>query len=82
MTSSLQPVGCMFFPKILGSIGGHKGHQSASALPGKYGGIDAIKGAYDDYHKGKLERDRTGIMIHYVTSEVDRGQPIVVREIE
>ena len=52
------------------------------ALPGKYDGIDAIKRAYDDYHKGKLEHDRTGIMIHYVISEVDRGQPIVVREVD
>jgi phosphoribosylglycinamide formyltransferase len=52
------------------------------ALPGKYDGIDAIKRAYDDYHKGKLEHDRTGIMIHYVVPEVDRGEPIVVREIK
>lgn len=70
------------------------------ALPGKYDGIDAIKRAFDDYHKGKLEHGRTGIMIHYVRdsiqvfakvllltdlqviSEVDRGTPIVVREIE
>jgi phosphoribosylglycinamide formyltransferase len=52
------------------------------ALPGKYDGIDAIKRAYDDYHKGKLEHDRTGIMIHYVVPEVDRGEPIVVREIQ
>lgn len=36
------------------------------ALPGKYDGIDAIKRAFDDYHKGKLEGNRTGIMIHYV----------------
>lgn len=36
------------------------------ALPGKYDGKDAIKRAYDDYHRGKLEHDRTGIMIHYV----------------
>ncbi|TVY81074.1 Phosphoribosylglycinamide formyltransferase [Lachnellula suecica] len=52
------------------------------ALPTKYDGINAIKRAYDDYHKGKLENDTTGIMIHYVISEVDRGQPIVVREIQ
>lgn len=51
------------------------------ALPGMYDGIDAIKRAYDDYHKGKLEHDETGIMIHYVISEVDRGQPIVVRKV-
>lgn len=45
-------------------------------------GIDAIKRAYDDYHKGKLENDTTGIMIHYVISQVDRGEPIVVRNIK
>lgn len=52
------------------------------ALPQKYDGAGAIKRAYDDYHKGKLEHDKTGIMIHYVISEVDRGAPIVVREIQ
>jgi phosphoribosylglycinamide formyltransferase len=52
------------------------------ALPRQYDGIDAIKRAYDDYHRGKLEHDKTGIMIHYVISEVDRGEPIVVREIQ
>jgi phosphoribosylglycinamide formyltransferase len=52
------------------------------ALPGKYDGIDAIKRAYDDYHKGKLEHDTTGIMIHYVIGEVDRGEPIVIRKIQ
>lgn len=45
-------------------------------------GINAIERAYDDYHKGKLQDDTTGIMIHYVISEVDRGEPIVVRKIE
>ena len=52
------------------------------ALPGKYDGAGAIERAYDDYQKGKLENDTTGIMIHYVISEVDRGQPIVVRQIQ
>ncbi|KAH8676708.1 putative phosphoribosylglycinamide formyltransferase [Tricladium varicosporioides] len=52
------------------------------ALPGKYDGAGAIERAYDDYHKGKLEHDTTGIMIHYVISEVDRGEPIVVRQIK
>jgi phosphoribosylglycinamide formyltransferase len=51
------------------------------ALPGKYDGAGAIKRAYDDYHRGILEHDRTGIMVHYVISEVDRGTPILVREI-
>jgi hypothetical protein len=39
-------------------------YQSPSALPGRYDGVDAIKRAYDDYHKGTLEHDETGIMIH------------------
>jgi phosphoribosylglycinamide formyltransferase len=36
------------------------------AKPGQYDGINAIQRAYDDYHKGKLEGDKTGLMIHYV----------------
>jgi phosphoribosylglycinamide formyltransferase len=52
------------------------------ALPGKYDGKDAIKRAYDDFQEGKLENNRTGIMIHYVIRDVDRGAPIVQREIE
>jgi phosphoribosylglycinamide formyltransferase len=52
------------------------------ALPGRYNGKDAIKRAYDDYQEGKLENNRTGIMIHYVIRDVDMGTPIVVREIE
>lgn len=52
------------------------------ALPGMYDGIEAIARAYEDYQKGKLDNDETGIMIHYVISEVDRGEPIVVRKIK
>ncbi|QSZ28531.1 hypothetical protein DSL72_003029 [Monilinia vaccinii-corymbosi] len=52
------------------------------ALPGKYDGANAIKRAYDDFQQGKLEQNRTGIMVHYVISEVDRGTPILVREVE
>jgi len=52
------------------------------ALPGMYDGINAIERAYADFQNGKLENGRTGIMIHYLISEVDRGTPILVREIE
>ncbi|KAG9242887.1 putative phosphoribosylglycinamide formyltransferase [Calycina marina] len=52
------------------------------ALPGMYDGVNAIERAYNDFRDGKLEKDRTGIMIHYVISEVDRGTPILVREIQ
>lgn len=52
------------------------------ALPGAYDGAEAIERAYNDFQEGKLENDTTGIMIHYVISEVDRGEPIVVRQIK
>lgn len=50
------------------------------ALPGKYNGAHAIERAYNDFTEGKT--DKTGIMVHYVISEVDMGQPITTREIE
>lgn len=49
---------------------------------GKYDGAGAIERAYQDFQEGKLENNRTGIMIHYVIAEVDRGAPILTREIE
>ena len=52
------------------------------ALPGKYDGAGAIERAYADFEAGKLEDGMTGIMIHYVISAVDRGEPIIVRQIE
>ncbi|KAH7034910.1 phosphoribosylglycinamide formyltransferase [Microdochium trichocladiopsis] len=52
------------------------------ALPGKYDGAGAIERAYSDFQAGKLENNKTGIMIHYVIAEVDRGEPILVEEIE
>lgn len=52
------------------------------ALPGAYDGTRAIERAYNDFQDGKLEGGKTGVMIHYVISEVDRGEPILVREVE
>ncbi|KAL1860462.1 Bifunctional purine biosynthetic protein ADE5,7 [Diaporthe australafricana] len=52
------------------------------ALPGQFDGAGAIERAYQDFQAGKLENNRTGIMIHYVIAEVDRGEPIMTREIE
>ncbi|KAL2257673.1 hypothetical protein VTK26DRAFT_9324 [Humicola hyalothermophila] len=52
------------------------------ALPGKYDGANAIDRAFADFQEGKLENGRTGIMVHYVIDKVDRGEPILVREIE
>ncbi|KAM7185356.1 phosphoribosylglycinamide formyltransferase [Naviculisporaceae sp. PSN 640] len=52
------------------------------ALPGKYDGAGAIERAYEDFKAGKLENNKTGIMVHYVIAQVDRGEPILTREIE
>ncbi|KAI1382341.1 phosphoribosylglycinamide formyltransferase [Hypoxylon crocopeplum] len=52
------------------------------ALRGKYDGAGAIKRAYEDFQAGKLEDNTTGIMIHYVIAEVDRGEPILVQKIK
>lgn len=51
------------------------------ALPGEYDGKSAIERAWKDFQNGKLKEGRTGVMIHYVISEVDRGQPIVTRQV-
>lgn len=51
-------------------------------LPGKYDGAGAIERAFQDFQAGKLENNHTGIMVHYVIAQVDRGAPILTREIE
>ncbi|KAM0202208.1 hypothetical protein ACHAPA_000128 [Fusarium lateritium] len=50
------------------------------ALPGEFDGASAIERAYDEFKAGRLTR--SGIMAHYVIAEVDRGTPILVKEIE
>ncbi|KAK0636021.1 formyl transferase [Bombardia bombarda] len=52
------------------------------ALPGKYDGVNAIGRAFEDFKAGKLEDNKTGIMVHFVIDEVDRGEPILTREVE
>ncbi|WYZ44165.1 hypothetical protein EsH8_VII_000601 [Colletotrichum jinshuiense] len=50
------------------------------ALPGEFDGACAIERAFDEFKAGRLTR--TGIMVHYVVLKVDRGDPIMVQEIE
>ncbi|EWG39108.1 phosphoribosylglycinamide formyltransferase [Fusarium verticillioides 7600] len=50
------------------------------ALPGEFDGANAIERAYEEFKAGRLTR--SGIMAHYVIAEVDRGTPILVKEIE
>lgn len=44
------------------------------ALPGMFPGKNAIKQAFDAYKYGLISK--TGVMVHYVTAEVDAGEVI------
>ncbi|KAF3906169.1 hypothetical protein ABW20_dc0100758 [Dactylellina cionopaga] len=50
------------------------------ALPGAFDGAGAIERAWEAFNKGEITE--TGVMIHYVIKEVDRGEPIVVKKVE
>ncbi|KAM0257111.1 hypothetical protein ACHAQJ_004575 [Trichoderma viride] len=49
------------------------------SLPRQYEGAHAIERAFEDLKAGKITH--TGIMVHYVIQEVDRGDPILIQEI-
>ncbi|KAI8884844.1 phosphoribosylglycinamide formyltransferase [Backusella circina FSU 941] len=49
------------------------------ALPGQFDGAHAIDRAYEAYQKGEIQH--TGIMVHKVIADVDRGAVILKREI-
>jgi len=50
------------------------------ALPGCFDGVNAIGRAWEAFQKREIEK--TGVMMHWVVPEVDRGEPVVVREVE
>ncbi|RPA86819.1 phosphoribosylglycinamide formyltransferase [Ascobolus immersus RN42] len=50
------------------------------ALPGMFDGARAIERAKEAFERGEISG--TGVMVHYVIGEVDRGEPIVVRDVE
>ncbi|KAL7664858.1 phosphoribosylglycinamide formyltransferase 1 [[Candida] zeylanoides] len=50
------------------------------ALPGAYDGTHAIDRCWHDGQDGKITKG--GVMIHKVIAEVDRGEPILVKELE
>jgi phosphoribosylglycinamide formyltransferase len=50
------------------------------ALPGAFDGTNAIERSYAAFQKGEV--DTVGAMVHRVIKEVDRGEPVVVREVE
>ncbi|KAH7921048.1 phosphoribosylglycinamide formyltransferase [Leucogyrophana mollusca] len=50
------------------------------ALPGAFDGANAIERAYEAFQKGEITT--SGVMVHRVVKEVDRGQPLIIREVE
>ncbi|KAL8722710.1 MAG: hypothetical protein Q9225_000877 [Loekoesia sp. 1 TL-2023] len=40
----------------------------------------AIERAYEDFRKGEI--GHTGVMVHYVIREVDRGRPLITQAVE
>ncbi|KZO99359.1 phosphoribosylglycinamide formyltransferase [Calocera viscosa TUFC12733] len=50
------------------------------ALPGAFDGANALGRAYNAFKAGEIKN--TGVMVHRVVPEVDRGEPVVVREVE
>ncbi|RPD81857.1 phosphoribosylglycinamide formyltransferase [Lentinus tigrinus ALCF2SS1-7] len=50
------------------------------ALPGAFDGAHAIERAYEAFQKGEIKH--SGVMVHRVVKEVDRGEPVLVREVE
>ena len=49
------------------------------ALPGQFDGAGAIERAYEAFTKGEIMK--SGAMIHRVVKDVDRGEPVIVKEI-
>ncbi|KAF7330898.1 Phosphoribosylglycinamide formyltransferase [Mycena venus] len=49
------------------------------ALPGAFDGTNAIERAYEAFQKGEIAH--SGVMVHRVVKDVDRGEPLIVREI-
>ncbi|KAB5596051.1 hypothetical protein CTheo_568 [Ceratobasidium theobromae] len=50
------------------------------ALPGAFDGAHAIQRAFEAFQKGEVAH--TGVMVHRVVKEVDRGEPVLTRVVE
>ncbi|KAF8999067.1 phosphoribosylglycinamide formyltransferase, partial [Cyathus striatus] len=50
------------------------------ALPGAFDGANAIERAFEAFQKGAITK--SGAMVHRVVRDVDRGEPLVVRDVE
>ncbi|KAG8701577.1 hypothetical protein FRC09_005276 [Ceratobasidium sp. 395] len=50
------------------------------ALPGAFDGANALQRAFDAFQRGEIAH--TGVMVHRVVKEVDRGEPLLTRVVE
>lgn len=50
------------------------------ALPDQFDGAGAIERAYEAFRKGEITY--SGAMIHRVVKDVDKGEPIIIRQID
>ncbi|RHZ56300.1 hypothetical protein Glove_402g52 [Diversispora epigaea] len=49
------------------------------ALPNKFDGVNAIERAYDAFKKGEITN--TGVMVHKVIPDIDKGEPLLIEEV-
>ncbi|CAB4437081.1 unnamed protein product [Rhizophagus irregularis] len=49
------------------------------ALPNQFDGADSIKRAYEAFKKGEITK--TGVMVHKVIPDVDKGEPLLIEEV-
>jgi phosphoribosylglycinamide formyltransferase len=50
------------------------------ALPGAFDGVNSIQRAFEAFGRGEIEH--SGVMVHKVIKEIDRGEPVLVRTVE
>jgi len=50
------------------------------ALPNQFDGAGAIGRAYEAFQKGEITH--SGVMIHRVVKDVDKGEPVIVRQVD
>ncbi|CAG8507494.1 1922_t:CDS:1 [Diversispora eburnea] len=49
------------------------------ALPNNFDGVNAIERAYNAFKKGEITN--TGVMVHKVVPDVDKGEPLLIEEV-
>ncbi|KAJ3049389.1 hypothetical protein HK097_009617 [Rhizophlyctis rosea] len=66
-------------PQFLSSFSDGRIINLHPALPGAFDGAHAIERAFEAFQKGEITE--TGVMVHKVIPEVDRGEVVLVRSV-